>query len=156
MPGAVMYVTSRAGLVASAARCLANQGLQRKSGLLSDVSLNTGGGMLEVQMETSQRMVQDVAVLTDGDFESVERFEGHLRWPQRWVPHAVLRRVSWFWRFWCDAALRVCQTFSPFPEIFDDCSLAGRMPYPLDRAIIREMNGSVCALKFLETGYWSF
>ena len=50
-----------------------------KSGLLSDISFDAGGGMLEVQMEAwspleamsglQERLVQDAAVLTDGDFE---------------------------------------------------------------------------------------
>ena len=50
-----------------------------ESGLLGDISLDAGGGMLEVQMETwsplepmsglQVRMLQEVAVLVDGDFE---------------------------------------------------------------------------------------
>ena len=36
-----------------------------------------------------------------------------------------------------------------------DCSLVGRMLSPRDRAIIRDINESVFALMFLETGYWS-
>ena len=38
------------------------------------------------------------------------------------------------------------------PEVFDDCSLFGRMLSPRDWAIIRELNESVFAFEFLETG----
>ena len=38
------------------------------------------------------------------------------------------------------------------PEIVDHCSLVGRMVSRRDRAIIREMNESIFALNFLETG----
>ena len=38
------------------------------------------------------------------------------------------------------------------PEVFDDCSSVGRRQSPRDRAIIREVNETVFALNFLETG----
>ena len=137
----------RAGLVASAAHCLANQGLQRIRACSNDVSLDAGGGMLEVQMETwspmvamsglQERMVQDVAVLREGDFEDevlVKRpAAGHS--PQA---QCRLHRPPLRWR--CggshgDAALRVCQTFSsPLLIFFGDCSLVGRMLSPRVRA----------------------
>ena len=67
-------------LVSSLQRHTARQNKDiNEIGLLSDVSLDTGGGMLEVQMETlslpeavsglQERMVQDAAVLADGDFK---------------------------------------------------------------------------------------
>ena len=38
------------------------------------------------------------------------------------------------------------------PEVFDDCSHVGRRLSPRDRAIIRELNETVFALSFVETG----
>ena len=38
------------------------------------------------------------------------------------------------------------------PEVFDDCSYGGRRLSPRDRAIIREVNETVFAVNFLETG----
>ena len=44
-----------------------------------------------------------------------------------------------------------------FPEVFDDCSSVGRRLSPRERAIIREVNETVFALNFLETGgHWLF
>ena len=38
------------------------------------------------------------------------------------------------------------------PEVFDDCSYAGRRLFRIDRAIIRELNETVFAVDFFETG----
>ena len=38
------------------------------------------------------------------------------------------------------------------PDVLDDCSRAGLKFSPSDRAIVREMNQTACAMNFLETG----
>ena len=60
-------------------------------------------------------------------------------------------RSRGFRRSWCGAAVRVCQTFSVSPEVFDDCSSVSRRLSLRERTVIREVNETVCALDVLET-----
>ena len=73
---------------------------------------------------------------------------GRLCRPQRWFPAAALWRGGLGLAPPCASAKR----FLLLPEVFDDCSLVDRMFPPRDRASIREMNETVFALSFLETG----
>ena len=52
---------------------------------------------------------------------------------------------------WCCHA-RTATPSRVFPEVFDDCSVVGRKLSLCDRAIIGELNETVFALNFWETG----
>ena len=115
---------------------LGNSRTSPESGLLSDVSLDAGGGMLEVQMETWSPLRDDVWPLrADGAgrgsadrwrLEVLERGRRRERDPAAGKvtslslslgrnAGSVWRRCGGchgFWRSWCGAAVRVCQTFS--------------------------------------------
>ena len=120
------------------ARCSTNQGFQGKLARVIDASVDACGGMLETQAATvpppeamsklQERMVQDVSKLTKergrGRGKGKKADGGGKMWSRHWQNDVTLGRNAGcfqrrcggshgFWRSWCGAAVRVCQTFSP-------------------------------------------
>ena len=73
--------------------------------------------------------------------------------PQRWVPPAALRWVSWILEgLGVTLPCASVKSSRLLPEVLDDCLPANRKLCPRERAIMRDLRETVLARQILETG----
>ena len=131
----------------------------KKPNLLNDDPADVSGGTLvqlaatvlalEAKSRRREQMVLDVGKLTRAALEAVwkGRRPSEVAWSRRRQYDVTTNRNAGFlrrrcggsrgcWRFWCGAAMRVCQTFSVFLKFLMTARILVACS-PHDRAIIR-------------------